>query len=117
MDDMRHSGDREASTEGFARPKPLPRLRLQRMRLLAGALVVCTLAAAAGCSQSGDASGPAAEEDAMANSSVARDWASVEDGLGRELDDETRETLEEASRGDAGAQGSVAPDTIRAGSG
>lgn len=92
-------------------------MRLQRMRLLAGALVVCTLAATAGCSQSGNASDPAADKDATANSSVARNWASVEEGLDRELDDKTRAALEDASRGDAGAQGSVAPDTIRAGSG
>lgn len=108
----RDSGNREASSEGC-----LKRMRLQRMRLLAGALVVCTLAATAGCSQSGSATGPAAEEDAMANSPAARNWAAVEDGLGRELDDKTRAVLEDASRGDAGAQGSVAPDTIRAGSG
>lgn len=92
-------------------------MRLQRMRLLAGALVVCTLAATAGCSQSGNASGPAAEEDATAHSPAARDWAAVEGGLDRELDDKTRQALEGASRGDAGAQGSVAPDKIRAGSG
>lgn len=108
----RDSGYREASSEGC-----LKRMRLQRMRLLVAALVVCTLAASAGCSQSGNASSPDAEEDATANSSAARNWAAVEDGLDRELDERTRAVLEDASRGDAGAQGSVAPDTIRAGSG
>ncbi len=93
-------------------------MRPLRVRLLAGALIVFTLAGTAGCSQSGLAPGAAtADGNAAADSSAARDWAAVEDGLGTELDDETRSAVEDASRGDAGAQGSVAPDTIRAGSG
>ena len=108
-------GDQEGSAEGL-----VARQRPRRIRLLIGALAVCTLAATAGCSQSGNASGPegngGVSVDASAESAPARDWAAVEDGLDRELDDETRAAVEEASRGDAGAQGSVAPDTIRAGS-
>lgn len=100
------SGNREASSEDFSKS----------VRLLAGALVVCTLAATAGCSHSGNAVSPTAEGSAGLNSSAASDWAAVEDGLNRDLDDKTRAALADASRGDAGAQGSVAPETIRAGS-
>ena len=102
----RSSGKREASSEGF----------VKRTRLLAGTLMFCLLAATAGCSQSGNASGPGANGGAAINSTVARDWAAVEDGLETKMDAETRAAVERASRGDASAQGSVAPDTIRAGS-
>lgn len=85
------------------------------LRLLLSALVLATVAATAGCSQAPEVSGKAKDHPVAPTAEAARNWDQVESDLEQPVSDKTRRAIEEASRGDPGAQGSVAPDTIRAG--